>query len=90
MPLVDAHPHAWEMSQVGARRALVAARAPGPHEDTVVQAEDRMPDGGRWACTVLIEEVSTGGWTGTALSASEEPVTLRYRLDEGLTVERGR
>lgn len=84
-PWIQAAKHSWELSQVQVRQYLVAAEDPAA-KDLLADSRLKMPDEGRYALLVVLEE-RAGAWRGGALDKRGRPVVLVYSQEAGLSIE---
>jgi CRISPR-associated endonuclease/helicase Cas3 len=86
-PWYPAEEHAWELSQVSIRSALISAETE-PTEPLLkaglAAVKERLPDRGKWSVLVVLTEVTAGIYRGDALDPDGQPVEIRYSRDDGL------
>ena len=83
-PWRDSDGHAWELSQLSVRRALVAEESP-EDKPTTDDLRKTMPDEGRY-CVVLPLCEKNGRWMGSALNKNKKPVAIEYDVDLGFSL----
>jgi CRISPR-associated endonuclease/helicase Cas3 len=86
-PWFKAARHAWELSQVSVRKALISETAPYNSEVTnaVERATQGMPDQGKWSVLIPLSPVGGGSWAGKATNRRGE-VAVTYDCRFGLQV----
>lgn len=86
--------NAWRKSELRVRSSMIGA-APSrskSRREAVAQAEETMPDGGRWSVLVVLEEEMAADeeeeeWVGRARDDDGTPVDVRYSPITGLHVD---
>jgi len=89
-PLFASDRHAWELSQVNVRQAMLAARdsSTGETDETAIKvAEEAMPDKGRWSLTIVLRPDGER-WIGRGEMPDKTPVFITYRPDTGLLLSK--
>jgi CRISPR-associated endonuclease/helicase Cas3 len=86
-PWFAAARHAWDLSQVSIRKALISETATNVPalENAVDIATKAMPDEGRWSVFVPLRPVGDGTWIGRASNGRTE-VVVAYDSRTGLQV----
>ena len=86
-PLFISERHAWELSQVNVRQAMLAGRDSSADEDAIKVAEDAMPDKGRWSLTIVLRRDGER-WIGRGEMPDKTPVFITYQPDTGLLLSK--
>jgi CRISPR-associated endonuclease/helicase Cas3 len=87
VPWCNAARHAWAMSDLSVRAALVADEAPrsAAHATAVDLAKESMPDKGRHAILIALGN-EDGAWRGTARNGNGTEIVVEYSREFGLTI----
>ena len=86
-PLFTSDRHAWELSQVNVRQAMLAGRDTSTDEAAIKVAEDAMPDKGRWSLTIVLRPDGER-WIGRGEMPDKTPVFMTYQPDTGLLLSK--
>lgn len=89
-PLFASDRHAWELSQVNVRQAMLAARdsSTGEADEAAIKAaEEAMPDKGRWSLTIILRPDGER-WLGQGETPDKTPVYITYQPDTGLLLSK--
>ena len=85
--------HAWSLSEVSCRQALVKEEDLDPDDPVAVRLRAEMPDRGKYCLLVLLTPPDTGTvdtdarWTGTARNPDGRQVQIVYTRQCGLEIQ---
>lgn len=77
----------WRKSELRVRSSMIADATPREkrRREAIAQAEEEMPDGGRWSVLLPLEQAD-GKWVGRAQDDDGAPVKVQYSQTTGLHV----